>query len=262
MKHMNVVLLLLVGNVIVAMETQHKSSMVAMRSDGSDKLRWRVDKEMQFCNGKNNVAKMLKYKNLLRSVWFDDAGTKIIAFPSNDNCTACVWSRDGKELERLDDDAFNKSCDGKDKWIDKFLSSGNYPWFHQYEEDVSKLLEKRFGLCTMMCKNEEQLFVVPKFRIYGGHEVHAWDKENDKILFTLKHYDTVQSVDFNSKGTEIITASSDKSVRLWDAKTGKELMCIGYDTRVTSASFNQDGTEIVVATDDGKIRVLVQQEAK
>ncbi len=252
----NIIFLLLASNLIVAMEPEHKSFAITYH-EKSDK-QWRMDKEIQFNTEKKDIPKLIRHKNGLRSVCFDPTGKKILAFPWHADCFVCIWDRDGKALESLDFDAFDQFSENNSEWSDRLLSSGNSPAFPIYEGDDRQLLEKEFGWLPMVCFNEEQVFVVPKFRVYGGHNAYAWNRSEQKRLFSLKHTDIIYSIDFNPKGIEIITASADKTVRLWDAKTGKELVCIGYDTRVTSASFNQDGTEIVVATDDGKIRVLVQ----
>ena len=250
MQYKNIILLLLVSNVVVAMEPERKQ------------LIWRVDKEIQFNTEKKNVPKMIQHKNALRSVCFDPTGTKIIAFPWHADSFVCIWDRDGKELERLDYDTYDQFSENNSEWSDRLLSSGNSPFCHSYEGDDAGLLEKEFGWYPTVCCNEEQTFVVPRFRVYDGHNVHAWDPVEQKRLFSLNHTGIIYSIDFNPQGIEIITASADGTVRLWNKKDGKELLCIKYPTRVMSASFNATGTEIVVATDDGKIQILVQQQAK
>jgi WD40 repeat protein len=241
------------------MENESKNTVIRYH-DSSSNQSWRVDKEIQFNTEKKSIPKLIKYKNSLRSVCFDPTGTKIIAFPWHADCFACMWDRDGKKLENLDFDAYDKLSEDNSEWSDKFLSSGNSYSFPFYEGNDIELLQKEFDCWyPTVCCNEEQTYVVPQFRVYGGHDVYAWNPVEQKRLFTLQHQGPVQSVDFNPQGIEIITASFDGTVRLWNKKDGKELLCIKYSTRVMSASFNATGTEIVVATDDGKIQILVKE---
>jgi hypothetical protein len=274
MKYINIIFLLLTSNMIIAMEAECKSlasfliiglcdqhkdiAQAVMQRHFSEKW-WYVDKEIQFRNEKKKIPKMIRYKNYLKSVCFNDTGTKIIAFPKDGgDYVAYIWSRDGTELERVYGDDWSIFCENNNQWVDKLCSSGNSPWLHLYEEDTKELLEERFNLFAMICWNEEQAFVVPNFRVYGNTGVYAWDQIED-ILFSLDHKGMVNSVEFNPQGIEIITTSADGTMRLWHKKTGKELLRVNYDKcRVTSASFNGVGTEIVVATDDGKIQIFAK----
>jgi WD40 repeat protein len=276
MKYINIIFLLLISNVIIAMEAerkslasffnianfmQHKDVPKAIAQQYvSDKQWWYVDKQIQFYGEKKTIPKMLRYKSCLKSVCFDDTDTKIIAFPkSEEDCYACIWNRDGKELECLDYDALYAFCENNDQWATKLCNSGNSPWGYDYEKDTKELLEKRFDQFAMICWNEEKAYVVPEFRVCNGCRLIAWDQKEDKILFGIYHQGIFSSVEFNPCGIEIITASTDKTMRLWNKKTGKELLRVNYDNRrVTSASFNGMGTEIVVATDDGNIQILAK----
>jgi WD40 repeat protein len=268
MKNVQLFVLVLFSNsVLFSMENESKNPVTQYR-DSNNQI-WRVDKETQFNNTRKDFSGLFKKRNILTSVCFDPTGTKIMAFPSIcADCFVCMFDRDGKELERLDKnafDAFDTLSEINNQWVRELFTSGNSPLMHAaliYDENASELLDKRFGHCTMQCFNEGQAFVVPQFRVYSGDNVHAWNHIEDKILFSLKHQGPVQSVDFNPQGIEIITASSDGTVRLWNKKDGKELLCIKYPTRVMSASFNSTGTEMVVATDDGKIQILVKEESQ
>lgn len=242
--------------------TQHEDiSQNMVQQYLSDKRWWYVDKEIQFCGEHNNSHHPIlsRYPNYLRGVCFDLTGTSIIAFPSKvGRDVACIWNRDGKELKHLDNDALYAFCENNDQWASGLYNSGNSPWKHEYTRDMRELLNERFGLAAMICWNEGQAFVAPEFKAYGCLRVHAWDQKEDKILFTIHHQNLINSVSFNPQGIEIITASSDGTMRLWNKKDGKELLRITYDKRVMSASFNSSGTEMVVAADDGKIQIFAQ----
>lgn len=275
MKYINIIFLLLISNVIIAMEderkslasffcidtfTQHKDiSQNIAQHYLSDKQWWYVDKEIQF-HGKHSGSDhplLSRYPNYLKCVCFNSAGTNIIAFPSDEYNCIYIWDRDGKKLESLKGDILYKFYEKNKQLVDELYNSGNSPWSHNHEDDL-KLLEEKFGIMTMLCVNEEQSFIVPQFRLYFGDSVHVWDQEKDKILLNFRHKGIINSVSFNPQGIEMITASADKTMRLWNKRTGQELLRVNYDTRVTSASFNSLGTEMVVATDDGKIQIFTQ----
>jgi hypothetical protein len=64
----------------------------------------------------------------------------------------------------------------------------------------------------------------------------------------LRHEKQVNSAQFSSDGTRILTASGDGTVRVWDAATGKTVGEPLRDSLTTSAQFSPDGTRILTAT--------------
>ena len=281
MKYVNFIhLLLITSNFVIAMEAERKSlasffgvEQCCTHEDGnknisnhcfSGKQWWYVDKEMQFCSQERDtdLPRFMgtRNKNSLSCVCFNDTDTKIIAFPwSDNNCFVCTWDRDGKCSESFDWKTFHRSFDENCEWLNKLRRSGNHPYCYctMYSNEIEMLLNK-FSPFTMLCTNKDKYFVAPFFRIHGSSIVHALESLEDEPLFSLEHCGIIKSVEFNWQGTEIITASSDCTVRLWDDTTGKELIRFVYDTPVNSAAFNSAGTEIVVGTNSGKIQILAR----
>ena len=61
---------------------------------------------------------------------------------------------------------------------------------------------------------------------------------------------------FNSDGSRIVTASSDKTARVWDVATGKVIAEFeGHTGPVLSAAFSPDGSRIVTASFDATARL-------
>ena len=65
------------------------------------------------------------------------------------------------------------------------------------------------------------------------------------------HSRGVSSAQFSPDGTNIVSASGDKTVRVWSVATGECVQTLeGHSSWVTSAQFSPDGTNIVSASDD------------
>jgi WD40 repeat protein len=61
---------------------------------------------------------------------------------------------------------------------------------------------------------------------------------------------------FDTDGSRIVTASSDKTGQIWDAATGKEILALrGHENVVSSAAFSPDGSRIVTASHDETVRI-------
>jgi WD40 repeat protein len=66
----------------------------------------------------------------------------------------------------------------------------------------------------------------------------------------------VYSVAFSPDGNQIVSGSSDQSVKVWDAKTGKQLRELqGHTDDVNSVAFSPDGKQIVSGSVDKSVQV-------
>ena len=70
------------------------------------------------------------------------------------------------------------------------------------------------------------------------------------------HTDHVRSAAYSPDGREIVSASSDNTIRIWDAVTGEcKRVLEGHTSSVNSAAYSPDGREIVSASSDNTIRI-------
>jgi len=72
----------------------------------------------------------------------------------------------------------------------------------------------------------------------------------------LGHSGSVNSVVFSPDGRQILSGSSDGTIKLWDIDTGRELRTFsGHKGRVESVAFSPDGKKILSASSDGTVRL-------
>ncbi len=72
------------------------------------------------------------------------------------------------------------------------------------------------------------------------------------------HTDSVQSIAFNQDGTQIVSGSSDDTIKVWeyDGSTWNNIHTLtGHTSIVESVDFNNDGTQIVSGSYDNTIKV-------
>ncbi len=76
-----------------------------------------------------------------------------------------------------------------------------------------------------------------------------------RVVF-MDHDEAVWSASVSSDGQQVVSASSDKTMRVWNVD-GREAPIVlrGHDEAVTSASFSPDGQQVVSASYDKTVRV-------
>lgn len=96
---------------------------------------------------------------------------------------------------------------------------------------------------------------------FGGSseksESVLWEATTGKELVRLKgHTKSLRVVTFAPDGRQVLTGSSDNTIRLWDARTGKEIRQLqGVKDTVFSVAFSPDGSTIAGAVQDGSVRL-------
>jgi len=66
----------------------------------------------------------------------------------------------------------------------------------------------------------------------------------------------VNTANFNSEGSLVVSSSGDRTVRIWDSETG---VCVrvleGHNSGVNSAAFNSEGSLVVSSSLDYTVRI-------
>lgn len=83
--------------------------------------------------------------------------------------------------------------------------------------------------------------------------IQLWPNNVGRTL-DLKHLAEVNSAFFNSDGSQVITASKDRSVIIWNANSGRIIHILqGHTDEVTFADFNKKGDRAASVGRDGKL---------
>ncbi|KAM3082705.1 hypothetical protein ACMFMF_002359 [Clarireedia jacksonii] len=78
------------------------------------------------------------------------------------------------------------------------------------------------------------------------------------LLQTLEgHTKSVNSVAFSPDGKQVVSGSSDRTVRLWDTATGQQILPVleGHTSSVYSVAFSPDGKQVVSGSLDRTVRL-------
>jgi WD40 repeat protein len=91
----------------------------------------------------------------------------------------------------------------------------------------------------------------------SADKVELWDTAGGGKVRTLSgHTEEVYTAAFSPNGRNIVSGSSDKSIKIWDAATGREIRTLsGHAARVKGVSYSPDGKAIFSVASDSYIKV-------
>lgn len=121
--------------------------------------------------------------------------------------------------------------------------------YHNLDNLPSFLAKEGYVSSAMYSPNGTRIITI--FSDENAIFAKIWDVNTGKQLFSLKHIDRINSAVYNLDGTQIITASDDKTAVVWDANTGKLITTLPHKFKVYNAGYDTDNKHIITVMDDG-----------
>lgn len=85
----------------------------------------------------------------------------------------------------------------------------------------------------------------------------------DAIATLEGHDDSVPAIAFSSSRMQLVSGSTDQTVRIWELASGKEIACCrGHEGAVWSVAFSPDGEYIASGGDDATVRIWNARDGK
>ncbi len=255
MKYINIIFLLLISNVIVAMEAERKSLAFFFGIDDrftqhkdiahniaqhyfSDKQWWYVDKD-------------LEHQGIVQSACFNKAGTEVLTTGRKAHTVGggelCIWdSNTGTEIfngvETPDITAAEFNQAGTKMLV---MSAGRQNVvIYEWDKNVPMCNPERatfYGDFVCFNKTETEALI----RSFDG-AVRIKDMSTGTELLRVQNKSRLVSAYFNENETEIITMANNGVLQVWGRDSGIELLNSVHNFVGKSAHFNTQGTELLV----------------
>ena len=92
--------------------------------------------------------------------------------------------------------------------------------------------------------------------VSGSKSLIVWDMKTGTILKTLTGHKSVNAVVITSDGKQIVSGSTDSTIKIWDIETGKNInTLIGHHSSIRAIAITPDGKNIVSASHDTTLKV-------
>ena len=96
-----------------------------------------------------------------------------------------------------------------------------------------------------------------------GSTIRLWDAHVGTYRILQGHAASIEDIMYSPSGSEIASASEDKTIRLWNTDSGQcRLILEGHENIVSMALYSPDGDEIASCSEDGTVRLWSVETGK
>ena len=89
----------------------------------------------------------------------------------------------------------------------------------------------------------------------NGGQPKIWDADSQESIVTIPHERFVFDAQWNSSGTQVVTAGWDFTAKVWDVQTGDTIFSLGHDANVERARWVNNDTLILTISGDNTVHL-------
>ena len=233
------------GKVIKNLPIERVVSRVQYSSDGSKILTYSYDTKIRIWDASSwTLLKTIDPKKELTSVSFNSDASKIVSCSRYESIID-IWSVDsGNLILTIIGKTTLESA--------RFNPNDSEIVVSQYYQHAMTIWDAKTGILRTTITTGEKdamhaVFDPTDDRILAceGNDAKVFDAHSGIVLLTLPHSQTVYSALYNAQGSQIVTASYDKTAKVWNSQTGDLLFTMKFKDPMRFAQFDREGTRVL-----------------
>jgi WD40 repeat protein/CHAT domain-containing protein/tetratricopeptide (TPR) repeat protein len=130
-------------------------------------------------------------------------------------------------------------------------------------DDQIKLWDMQSGRLLRTLRRTGGLYCIlfspdgKRLAVCSGFEIELWEINTGALLYTLEgHAHAVDTAAFSPDGRQIISGSTDRTLKLWNVETGALLRTFtGHSDQVNFVAFHPNGKRLISSSSDKSIKV-------
>lgn len=195
-------------------------------------------------------AGLIKNKEPVQSAVFVPGESKV-AMVTSDGSLKIMGFQTKKTLGRVMDATTSMAMNAKTKDIYVGISDGVQIWEDTLARKVH--LAEAFAINAMALSPNQDMLAIGREK----GDVILWDLNTKSVHRIISgHQSAITDVDFNADGTQLLTASRDRTVRVWDVYNPRKFPLILDDHQdwVMTACFDPHSPRIITGSRDNYLR--------
>ena len=205
------------------------------------------------------VFPQLGHSGAIKSVVFSYDGRRI--YSGAEDRTVKIWDAvSGREIITIPVRAQGISSAEFNPDVTQFISDEDNKYIESTDIAVSRLIKSviiNTGNDTPAAFSRSGKYLLSVSRWDKNYRINLWDAGTGRRTKTFsKHSGRVNTLVFNSDGSQFISGANDRTVILWDTKTGRALRTFyGHSNLVSSAAFSPCDKMILSGSGDRTVKL-------